>query len=124
MEDELIFLAQHYTSESYATLNTIWPWRRVLHIVEFSKQIEFRRVYPLARQEQLQYAINSKRKPPELKYLLPDYANPWGAEIDGVARYSADVLDAFEHALELGFISNGVLAALDTRDLRASGAEI
>lgn len=114
----------NYSNDTFATLNSVYPWKRVLHIVEYSKTIEFRRVYPLARQEQLQYAINSKRKPPELKYLLPDYANPWGAEIDGVARYSADVLDAFEHALGLGFVSNGVLAALDTRDLRASGADI
>lgn len=93
----------------------------MLHALEFSKQIEFRRVYPLVRLEQLQYAINSKRQAPDLRRLLPDYANPWADQLEGEVRYSPLVLDAFELALELGFVSNGVLAALDTTDLKASG---
>lgn len=111
---------------TYQELDAVWPWRQVLAFYE--RFLERRYVSALPQYEQLALQINLHRKPGSQAvtatsimplWLIPERLRDPNR---GVARFSELVVEAFEHALSMGQVSNGLLAALDVRDMRASGA--
>lgn len=113
-------------SVSYAELDGHWPWRQVMQFYERIVERNFVRAYP--HYEAMALTINmNRRKGAEAVTavsIMPDFLLPERLRDPnrGVAKYSALLVEAFEHALKHGHVSNGLLAALDVRDLRASGA--
>src|SRR5690625_240169 len=111
---------------TYTELNDAWPWRQVLRFYE--RFLERRYVAALPQYEQVALQINLHRKPGAQAVTAASIMPLWliparlRDQNRGAARFSELVVEAFEHALNMGHVSNGLLAALDVRDLRASGA--
>lgn len=112
----------------YRELDEVWPWNRVMRWHERITVRNFTRALPLY--EQMALTVNMHRRKGAQAVtavrLMPPFLVPPDLQNDraGVAKYSEAVVEAFEHALEHGHVSNGLLAYLDTRHLRASGAVV
>lgn len=111
---------------SYEELNEVWPWSRVTSFYDRIVERNFTRAYPHYEAMALQINMNRRQGAQALKTvsIMPDFLLPERLRDPsrGTARYSGLLVGAFEHALKLGHVSNGLLAALHTPDLRASGA--
>lgn len=111
---------------SFTELFTVWPWARVVEFYERIVERNFIRAYPTYESIALQVNMNRRKGAEAVRptSIMPDFLLPERLRDPsrGVAKYSPLLVEAFEHALQLGQVSNGLLASLHTPDLRASGA--
>lgn len=110
---------------SWTELNEAWPWRQVMEFYEGILERRFVVAFP--QYDSMALTVNMHRRkgtaPIKTLALMPDFLLPVHLRDDsrGKAIYSDAVVESFESFHRDKLVSNGLLASLNTADLRASG---